>query len=58
MTQLMLYTKYQPNILSGAGEELILRVKLFLAKAAILIPDQPEFYHSEAPQPCHAACEI
>ena len=25
---------------------------------AILIPDQPEFYYSEALQPCHAACKI
>ena len=41
-------------------EKLILVVELFLAKGAIFDSDilQPEFYFSEALQPCHAACEI
>ena len=39
-------------------KKLILVVYLVLATAAILILDQPEFYHSKALQARHAACEI
>ena len=53
----MLYSKFQPNILSSGGNVDFSGLAI-LATAAILIPDQPEFNHSEALQPCHAACEI
>ena len=56
--QLLLYTKFQPTILSGSGGKFDFSGLAILATAAILIPDQPEFKHSEALQPCHAACEI
>ena len=52
--QLMLYT----NILSVSGEKFDFSGLAILATAAILILDQPRFNHSEALQPCHAACEI
>ena len=55
----MLYTKFQPNILSGSGGKVDFSGSaIFLATAAILIPDEPEIYHSEGLQPCHVACEI
>ena len=54
----MLHTKCQPNMLSGSGGKVDFSGLAILATAAILIPDQPEFYHSEALQPWHAACEI
>ena len=54
----MLYTIFQPNILSGSGGKFDFSGLAILATAAILIPDQPEFNHSEALQPCQAACEI
>ena len=55
----MLYTKIFSQIYQVVLEKkLILVALLFLATAAIFDPDQSEFYHSEALQPCHAACEI
>ena len=54
----MLYTEFQPNILSGSGGKFEFSVLAILATVAILIPDQPKFNHSEALQPCHAACKI
>ena len=44
----MLYKNFSQIYYVVMEEKLILVVKLFLATAAILIPDQPEFYHSEA----------
>ena len=56
--QLMLYTKFQPNLLNGSGGKFDFSGLAVLTTAAILIPDQPEFNHSDVLQPCHAACEI
>ena len=55
----MLYTKFQPNISNGSEEKVDFRgLTIFSNNGHFLIPDQPECYHSEALQPCHAACEI
>ena len=54
----MLFTKFQPNILSGSGGKFDFSGLAILATAAILIPDQPEFNYSGDLQPCYAACEI
>ena len=54
----MLYTTFQPNILSGSGGKVDLSSIAILATAAILILDQPQCFHSESLQPYHAACEI
>ena len=56
--QLMLDPKFQPNMLSGSRGKFDFSGLATLAIAAILIPDQPKFNHSEALQPCHAAREI
>ena len=45
-------------MLSGSGGKVDFDSLAILATAAIMIPDQPEFYRSKVVQPCHAACEI
>ena len=54
----MLFTKFQPNISSGSGGKVDIKgLAILLQQPPVLIPDQPEFYHSEALQPCDAASE-
>ena len=54
----MLYTKFQPNISSGSGEKVDFSVLAIFSNSSHFLSQQPKFYHSEALQPCHAACEI
>ena len=55
----MLYIKFQRIISSGSGEKVDFSgFAIFSNSGHFFIPDQPDFYHSEALQPFHAACEI
>ena len=57
--QLMLCTKFQQTISSGSGEKVDFSgLAIFSNSDHFFIPDQPEFYHSEALQLCHAVSEI
>ena len=47
----MLYIKFQPNMSSGSGEKVDFRSSAFFSNGS-------HFYHSEALQPYHAACEF
>ena len=54
----MLYTNVQPNILSGSGEKVDFKdLAIFSNSGHFLIPNQPEFYHSEIMQPSHVKFE-
>ena len=54
----MLYTKFQPNILSGSGGKSDFRGLAIASNSGHTDSHQPEFNCSEALQPCHAAREI
>ena len=55
----MLYKIFQPNISSGSDEKVDFSDLPILSNSGhFSIPDQAEFDHSEALQPCHAAYEI
>ena len=56
----MFYTNFSQIYQVVQEEKLILVVKLLLLlhQRPYLIPEHPEFYFSEALQPCHVGCEI
>ena len=56
--QLMLYAKFQHAISSGSGEKVDFSgLGIFSNSGQLLIPNQPEFYYSEALQPFNVKFE-